>query len=149
MLMAIREGVQKRLGLRKIAIAGVLLLIADASYAVSDDEAIKVCQAEMRDKHSAVAMRDFDVRRPEDSPYVYGIADFEDIQGLRFRCDMDQDVVSKVQYLVKDPDFVDATKWVSKRPRGSDGVQVDHNDGVSQAPPIAPSPQFEKAPQKQ
>lgn len=149
MLVAIRNGVQGRTRLRVIAVAGVLLFCANASFAISDDAAIKVCEAEMRDKHSALALRDFDVRRPEDSPYVYGIADFDDIEGIRFRCDMDEDVVSKVQYLVKDPDFVDATKWVSKRPRGSEGVHIDSNTGVSQFPPIAPSPQFQQVPQKQ
>lgn len=125
----------------------VLLISADIALAISDEDAIIVCQAEMLEKHSAIAVRDFDVRRPEDSPYVYGTADFEDISGISFRCDMDDEVVGKVQYLVKDPDYVDATKWVSKRPRGSESVKIEHNDGVSQQPPVAPSPQFEKVPQ--
>ena len=123
------------------------VMCAGTVVAMTDEEAIAVCTSEMVEAHSATAVSDLDVRRPEDSPYVYGTADFEDIKGITFRCDMFKGEVNDVEYLVKDPDYVDATKWVAERPRGAAVVTPD-KPAASTPVPVAPSPQFQKAPQK-
>lgn len=101
----------------------------------------------MLDNRDVLAVHDMDTRDHEDRDYAYGTADFADIENLHFRCRISDGEVIKVQYLVRDPEFVDGRAWTEDRPQPVDHELFEFDEAAkSSPPPIAPAPKFERGP---
>ncbi|NDV63607.1 hypothetical protein G0Q06_14190 [Puniceicoccales bacterium CK1056] len=118
-----------------------------AATSTSNDEAKKLCVAELTAGQSATETEVVHVRRHDDVPYVYGKANFEDINGLHFRCKVWKEKVREVMYLVKDPEYVNGRAWSKKRPHGNTHKDVVLDEPAMSPPPLDhPSPHFVRVP---
>lgn len=118
-----------------------------AVFATTGEEAIELCTKEMIENANAVDVRDMDARDHEDRNYAYGTADFADLQDLHFRCRVSNGKVIRVQYLVRDPEFVNGRAWTEDRPEPTKHEIFELDEAAkSSPPPIAPSPKFERVP---
>jgi len=132
---------------RTMGIACVFFGAAHSVHATSSEIAIELCKTEMMETEEALEVRNLKVRRPEDKTFVYGDADFKDIERLHFRCRVHNDELQQIRYLVRDPDYVNGRAWAKDRPHPAKHEQFDLDEAsMSAPPPIAPSPQFERVP---
>lgn len=118
-----------------------------AATKTSNDEAEQLCITELTVGQSASETDVLHVRRHDNVPYVYGKADFEDINGVHFRCKVFEEKVREVMYLVKDPEYVNGRAWSKDRPRGNQHSEIVLDEPAMSAPPLDhPSPHFVRVP---
>ena len=120
-------------------------LLAAPAFATTDEEAAALCRAELTGPLGADGTGDITVRRHDGAPWVYGVAAFPDATAVRFRCQVYQDAVRHVMYLVRDPQKAGGRGWSSERPGGSDHDPDLALDDAATAAPKAPlaMPKFE------
>lgn len=139
------------ISMRSCVQAAAILAVSFASVQASfanereDKKIIELCRDEMLNNRDATDVRDMDARDHEDRDYAYGTANFSDMNNLHFRCRVSNGEVIGVQYLVRDPDYVNGRAWTKNRPHAD-----KHEDFVldeaakSSPPPIATAPKFER-----
>lgn len=119
------------------------------AFATTDAEDLQMCKTRLIEEHGATSVRDLKHVHHEDIPYVYGNADFSDINGLHFRCKIYHGKVRKVRFLVKDPEFVDGRAWAKDRPHGQEHEGLEMDAAAAAPPPLDhPSPHFVRVPQE-
>lgn len=113
----------------------------------SNEDARQLCITEMATVQAATDTQALHVRRHDNVPYVYGVADFADIDGIKFRCKVFEEKVREVMYLVKDPEYVNGRAWSKTRPRGAEHSALQLDEPAMSAPPLDhPSPHFVRVP---
>ena len=111
------------------------------------ERASAICEKELLENRGASKFQQTRIRRSGAIRFVYGVANFEDLSGVRFRCRVFRDKVISLGFLVKDPEFIDETIWVNQRPTGTEGQGVVLDEDAMALPPVGPAtPRFEKAP---
>lgn len=139
-------------GLRLVRSLAVVIAIAAGSIpasATTDAEDLEMCKNILIEEHAATNVNDLKHVHHEDIPYVYGNADFKDINGLHFRCKIYNGKVRRVRFLVKDPEFVNGRAWAKERPHGPEHEGLELDAAASAPPPLDhPSPHFVRVPQQ-
>lgn len=111
------------------------------------ERASAVCEKELLENRGASEFRQTRSRRSGAIRFVYGVANFADLAGVRFRCRVFRDKVISLGFLVKDPEYIDGTIWVDQRPTGTEGQGAVPDEDAMALPPVGPAtPRFEKAP---
>ncbi|WP_068112800.1 hypothetical protein [Tropicimonas marinistellae] len=113
-----------------------LLIGAQAALATSNDEARALCRDELLANRGAVTVDISNLRRHNGVPYVYGTADFQDVDRVRIRCRVYDDEVREVSYLLADPALLRGVVWSEERPVGTGHTDL-MLDEASMAPPPA------------
>lgn len=128
--------------------AGLLVAAGTATVkATSGEEAMALCEADLKDNYGATSVYDIGVRRHNELPFAYGDADFSDATKVHFRCKVFQGKVDAIHFLVQHPMDDGARLWSTERPHGDEHVDMPLDD-KAMAPPqvIEGSPKFERVP---
>ena len=118
------------------------------ALAATDEEATALCTQELVETRGAEEFQRSNTRRRKQVRFVYGTAKFADSGDIRIRCRVYRGAVISLSYLVKDPEFVNGTRWVEERPSGTNHQGLVLDDDAMALPPVTPAkPRFEKAPE--
>ena len=134
-----------------IVACSVFVLLAGAfpAFSTTDAEDISMCKDSLLQEHAATSVRDLKHVHHEDDPYVYGNADFEDINGLHFRCKIYKGEIQRVRFLVRDPEYVNGRAWSKERSHGVEHEGLELDAPAMAPPPLDhPSPHFIRVPQQ-
>lgn len=121
------------------ALSMVLLTGLDAQ-ATSDQDAINACRTALVTEESATRFIHSRVKRNRRVPFVYATVDFPDVSGVYVRCRINKGVVRDIKYLVRSRTAASGRGWSSIKPGGATG-QAPETEGLTETPPVGPTPQ--------
>lgn len=122
-----------------LAVALALVLAPGLSRATTDEEATALCASALTGTHEAQSVESLHVRRHHGRPYVYGTAEFADAGAVHFRCEVYQEKVAGIGFLIRDTSTASGTDWSMDRPRDTAHEGLELDETVMADAPLPPA----------